>query len=164
MRLSAIALSCFLFAVNAQQSDVTSKTPEAQASETPAPHISLEQAYAAVKAGRAKAEELGVTVSIVVLEEAKDIRAYEHMDDALYGSTEFAINKAKVAFFFQKDTDSIVYGYGFSRTMPGGVPISDASGKVIGSIGVSGSYLGQVRAIAREVAAALRPLREEKEE
>jgi uncharacterized protein GlcG (DUF336 family) len=74
------------------------------------------------------------------------------MDDAWVGSIDIAIKKAKTAVFFGMPTGEIgklsqpggpLYGIEHSNdgliTFPGGLPIVDSEGVLIGAIGVSGS-------------------------
>ena len=74
------------------------------------------------------------------------------MDDAWVGSIDIAIKKAKTAVFFGMPTGAIgqlaqpggpLYGIEVSNegliTFPGGVPIVDEAGVLVGAVGVSGS-------------------------
>ena len=74
------------------------------------------------------------------------------MDDAWVGSIDIAIKKAKTAVFFGMPTGEIgklsqpgksLYGIEHSNegliTFPGGLPIVDEEGVLVGAIGVSGS-------------------------
>ena len=77
--------------------------------------------------------------------------AFVRMDDAWLGSLDISIKKAKTARFFDMPTGvigslsqpggslyNIEHSNGGLITFPGGIPIKDGSGKVIGAIGVSG--------------------------
>ncbi len=83
------------------------------------------------------------------------------MDDAWVGSIDIAIKKAKTAVFFMMPTGEIgklsqpgksLYGIEHSNegliTFPGGLPIVDDEGVLIGAIGVSGSSVENDHAVA----------------
>ena len=90
------------------------------------------------------------------------------MDGAWLGSVDIAIRKARTARLFDMSTGEIgelsqpgkpLYGIEHSNggliTFPGGVPLKDASGTVIGAIGVSGSSVENDHAVAAAGADAL---------
>ena len=83
------------------------------------------------------------------------------MDGAWLGSIDISIKKAKTARFFDMNTGEIgklsqpggpLYGIEHSNggliTFPGGVPIKNQQGTVIGAIGVSGSTVENDHAVA----------------
>jgi uncharacterized protein GlcG (DUF336 family) len=83
------------------------------------------------------------------------------MDGAWIGSIDISIKKAKTARFFDMNTGEIgklsqpggpLYGIEHSNggliTFPGGVPIKNQQGTVIGAIGVSGSTVENDHAVA----------------
>ena len=74
------------------------------------------------------------------------------MDKAYLGSVDISIRKAKTSVMFQRPTGDLgkisqpgspVYGIEHSNqgiiTFPGGIPIYDNQGELMGGIGVSGS-------------------------
>ncbi|UCE62003.1 MAG: heme-binding protein, partial [Phycisphaerales bacterium] len=78
-------------------------------------------------------------------------KAYARMDNAWLGSIDIAIKKARTARFFDMNTGEIgrlsqpggsLYNIEHSNngliTFPGGVPIRNAQGQIVGAIGVSG--------------------------
>lgn len=84
------------------------------------------------------------------------------------GSVDISIRKARTARFFDINTGEIgklsqpggpLYGIEVSNggliTFPGGIPLKDASGNVIGAIGVSGSSVENDHAVAVAGADAL---------
>ena len=84
------------------------------------------------------------------------------MDAAWVGSIDIAIKKAKTAVFFGMPTGLIgklsqpggsLYGIEHSNegliTFPGGLPIVDKEGVLIGAIGVSGSSVENDHAVAQ---------------
>ena len=115
-------------------------------------HVSLEQAEAALAAGRKKAQELGTRMCIAVVDSGCVLKGFVRMDDAWLGSVDIALKKAKTACSFGMTSGQIgqlsqpggpLYGIEHSNdgliTFPGGVPIVDENGTMLGAIGVSGS-------------------------
>lgn len=130
--------------------------------------LSLQQAEAAVAAALAKSKELGALMNIAVVDSGANLKAFARMDGAWLGSIDVSIRKARTARFFDMPTGAIgslsqpggsLYGIEHSNggliTFPGGVPIKDAQGSVIGAIGVSGSTVENDHAVASAGAAAL---------
>ena len=114
--------------------------------------ISLDQAHAAVEAAAKKAQEINTKMDICVVDAGGNLKAFARMDGAWIGSIDISIKKAKTARFFDMPTGEIgklsqpgkpLYGIEHSNggliTFPGGVPIKNQQGTVIGAIGVSGS-------------------------
>ena len=90
------------------------------------------------------------------------------MDESFLGSIDVAIKKAKTSRYFDINTGDlgkltqpggIIYNIELSNdglvTFPGGVPIKNANGKIIGAIGVSGGTIEQDHEIAAVGANAL---------
>jgi len=131
--------------------------------------ITLQQAKAIVEAALKKSQELAVKMNIAVVDAGANLKAFARMDDAWLGSIDIAIKKAKTARFFDMDTGEIgklsqpggpLYNIEHSNngliTFPGGVPIRNSSGEVIGGIGVSGSTVENDHAVAVAGAGAVR--------
>lgn len=123
--------------------------------------ITLEQAQAAVQAARQKAQDLGLKMNIAVVDAGANLTAFARMDDAWLGSVDIALKKAKTARFFDMPTGDLgqasqpggpLYQIEVSNggliTFPGGLPIADGSGKIIGAIGVSGSTVENDHTVA----------------
>lgn len=123
--------------------------------------VGLEQARAAVTAAAAKAKELGVSMNIAVVDSGANLKAFARMDNAWLGSIDISIKKAKTARYFDMATGVIgslsqpggsLFGIEHSNggliTFPGGVPIKNKEGRVIGGIGVSGSTVENDHAVA----------------
>ena len=115
-------------------------------------HITLEDAEKAIEAARKKAISLKTQMCIAVVDSGANLKAFLRMDDAWVGSIDIAIKKAKTACFFGMPTGQIgklsqpggpLFGIEHSNegliTFPGGLPIVDQAGVLIGAIGVSGS-------------------------
>ena len=130
--------------------------------------ITLEQAQAVVLAARQKAEEMGTLMDIAVVDAGANLKAFVRMDGAWLGSIDIAIRKARTARFFDMNTGelgkasqpggslyNIEHSNGGLITFPGGVPLKDGAGEVVGAIGVSGSSVEDDHAVAEAGAAAL---------
>ena len=124
-------------------------------------HVTMEQARAAIEAARKKAVKLDTQMCIAVVDSGANLKAFLRMDDAWVGSIDIAIKKAKTAVFFMMPTGAIgklsqpgksLYGIEHSNegliTFPGGLPIVDEEGVLIGGVGVSGSSVENDHAVA----------------
>ena len=123
---------------------------------------------AVIKAAQAKAIEQGTLMDIAVVDAGANLTAFVRMDGAFLGSVDIAIKKAKTARMFNFPTGVLgelsqpgkpLYGIEHSNggliTFPGGLPLKDKSGTVIGAIGVSGSTVEDDHEVATAGAAAL---------
>lgn len=123
--------------------------------------ISHEEALEVLLAAKKNAEELDVLVNIAIVDAGANLKAFIRMDESFLGSIDVAIKKAKTARYFNIDTGKlgeltqpggIIYNIEHSNggliTFPGGIPIKNKDGKIIGAIGVSGGTIEQDRAIA----------------
>ena len=123
--------------------------------------ITLENAERAIAAAKAKAVEIDTKMNIAVVDAGANLVAFARMDGAWLGSLDISIKKAKTARFFDMETGAIgglsqpggsLYNIEHSNggliTFPGGIPIKDASGTVIGAIGVSGSSVDNDHTVA----------------
>jgi uncharacterized protein GlcG (DUF336 family) len=124
-------------------------------------HIDLEHAEKAIEASRKKAVGLKTQMCIAVVDSGANLKAFLRMDDAWVGSIDIAIKKAKTACFFGMATGQLgklsqpgkpLYAIEHSNdgliTFPGGLPIVDKDGVLIGAIGVSGSAVENDHAVA----------------
>ena len=131
-------------------------------------HVTIEQAEKAIAAARGKAVALGTQMCIAVVDSGGVLKAFHRMDDAWVGSIDIAMKKAKTAVFFGMPTGEIgklsqpgrpLYGIEHSNdgliTFPGGLPIVDGDGVMIGAIGVSGSSVENDHAVAQAGVAAI---------
>jgi len=130
--------------------------------------ISLKQAQDAVAAAIAKADQIGVKMNIAVVDAGANLKAFARMDGAWLGSIDISIKKARTARFFDMNTGAIgglsqpggsLYQIEVSNggliTFPGGVPIENGAGEIIGAIGVSGSAVKNDHAVAAAGAASV---------
>ena len=128
--------------------------------------ITLTQAQAVIKAALAKSKELGTKMNIAVLDSGMNLTAFAREDGAWLGSIDVAIKKATTARRFNMNSGEIgklaqpggsLYNIEHSNggliTFPGGVPIKDKDGQIIGAIGVSGSSVENDHAVASAGAA-----------
>ncbi|NQY11716.1 MAG: heme-binding protein [Flavobacteriales bacterium] len=114
--------------------------------------ITLAQAQKAVDAAITKSVEIDTKMNIAVVDAGANLLAFARMDGAWLGSLDISIKKAKTARFFDMDSGiigslsqpggdlyNIEHSNGGLITFPGGIPIKNAAGDIIGAIGVSGS-------------------------
>lgn len=131
-------------------------------------NITLAQAEKMIEAAKQKAVSLDTKMNIAVVDAGANLVALVRMDGAWLGSLDIAIKKAKTARFFDMNTGAIgelsqpggsLYGIEHSNSglisFPGGVPVKNADGEVIGAIGVSGSTVENDHAVAEAGTAAL---------
>ena len=131
-------------------------------------HINLENAEHAIEAARKKAAALKTQMCIAVVDSGANVKAFLRMDDAWVGSIDIAIKKAKTACFFGMATGQLgkisqpgkpLYGIEHANdgliTFPGGIPLRDKCGQVVGAIGVSGSTVDNDHAVAKAGVEAL---------
>ena len=123
--------------------------------------ISLKQAHEAVDAALKKSTEMGVKMDIAVVDAGANLKSFARMDGAWLGSIDIAQIKARTARFFDMPTGDIgglsqpggpLYNIEHSNggliTFPGGLPLKNSAGDIIGGIGVSGSSVEDDHAVA----------------
>jgi uncharacterized protein GlcG (DUF336 family) len=124
-------------------------------------HVTIDDAQNIIDAARKHAKKTKTQMCIAVVDSGANLKAFHRMDDAWVGSIDIAIKKAKTAVFFGMPTGQIgklsqpggpLYGIEHSNdgliTFPGGLPIVDKEGVLIGAIGVSGSSVENDHAVA----------------
>lgn len=125
-------------------------------------NLTLKNAEIAITAAKAKAKELGTLMNIAIVDVGANLIAFAHMDNAWLGSIDISQKKAKTARFFNMPTGDIgklsqpggaLYNIEHSNggliTFPGGIPIKNAQGNVIGAIGVSGDSVQNDHLVAQ---------------
>ena len=130
--------------------------------------ITLTQAQQAVDAALNKAKEMGVKMDIAVVDAGANLKAFARMDGAWLGSIDISQKKARTARWFDMPTGDIgklsqpggpLYNIEHSNngliTFPGGLPLKNSAGEVIGGIGVSGSTVEDDHAVASAGAAVV---------
>ena len=131
-------------------------------------NISLKQAALAIQAAIDKAEQLNTLMNIAIVDAGVNLVAFARMDEAWLGSIDIALRKARTARYFNMETGEIgklsqpgadgwqiEHSNGGLITFPGGVPIKNKEGKIIGAIGASGSTVAHDHAVAQAGADAL---------
>ena len=124
-------------------------------------NITLEQAEKIIAIAKAKSVELDTKMNICVVDAGANILAFVRMDGAWLGSADISLKKAKTARFFDMNSGDIgglsqpggaLYNIEHSNggliSFPGGVPIKNKDGEIIGAIGVSGSSVENDHAVA----------------
>jgi len=122
--------------------------------------VTSETAQAMIRGAAAKATEMGVPMSIAIVDEAGELKAFERMDGALMLSVDIAQNKAwtSVSFGicthewwdFIKGDDPLLHGivnHPRLVVFGGGYSIK-IDGQVVGGIGVSGGHYTQDMEVA----------------
>ena len=130
--------------------------------------ITDEQARAALVAAAQKAVEMQLRMNVAVVDAGANLKAFFRMEGAWLGSIDIAVKKAKTARFFDMNTGEIgklaqpggsLYNIEVSNggliSFPGGIPLRNAQGTVIGAIGVSGSTVEHDHAVAEAGAKAI---------
>ena len=125
-------------------------------------NITLEQAEKVIAAAKAKATALKTLMNIAVVDAGANLVAFVHMDNAWIGSIDISQKKARTARYFNMPTGEIgklsqpggsLYNIEHSNggliTFPGGVPIKNAKGEIIGAVGVSGDTVENDHAVAQ---------------
>ena len=131
-------------------------------------NITLEQAEKIIEVAKEKSITLDTKRSIAVVDGGANLVAFARMDGAWLGSLDISIKKAKTARYFDMNTGVIgglsqpggpLFNIEHSNsgliTFPGGVPIKNTEGEIIGAIGVSGSSVENDHAVAEKGALAL---------
>ena len=130
--------------------------------------LMLEAAERVIAAAKRKAAEIKTLMDIAVVDVGGNLKALARMDGAWLGSIDISMKKARTARWFDMNTGEIgklsqpggpLFGIEHSNggliTFPGGVPLKDNKGNVIGAIGVSGSTVENDHAVATAGAEAL---------
>lgn len=130
--------------------------------------ITLAQAEKMISVAKSKSIELDTKMNIAIVDAGANLVAFARMDGAWLGSLDISIKKAKTARFFDMNTGvigelsqpggslyNIEHSNGGLITFPGGVPVKDTNGNIIGAIGVSGSTVENDHAVAEAGALAL---------
>jgi len=131
-------------------------------------NITLAQAEKAIVAAKQKSTAIETKMNIAIVDAGANLVAFSRMDGAWLGSLDISIKKAKTARFFDMNTGIIgelsqpgqpLFNIEHSNngliTFPGGVPIKNASGEIIGAIGVNGSSVENDHTVAEAGALAI---------
>ena len=131
-------------------------------------NISLAQAEKIISVAKEKSVAIDTKMNIAIVDAGANLVAFARMDGAWLGSLDISIKKAKTARFFDMNTGILgelsqpggsLYHIEHSNngliTFPGGVPIKNAAGEIIGAIGVSGSSVENDHTVAEAGALAI---------
>ena len=130
--------------------------------------LTLEAAERIVAAAKKKAAQIKTNMDIAVVDAGGNLKAFARMDGAWLGSIDIAQRKARTARWFDMETGEIgklsqpggpLFGIEHSNggliSFPGGVPLKNSKGEVVGAVGVSGSTVENDHAVATAGALAL---------
>ena len=130
--------------------------------------LTLETAARLAAAGHKAATAISTPMNIAIVDAAGHLLHFTRMDDSLLGSIDLAQRKANTSILFRMPTalmgtmsrpDGPVYGIEWSNgglvSFGGGLPITDAQGRVIGAVGVSGGHADQDVEVAQACVDAL---------
>jgi uncharacterized protein GlcG (DUF336 family) len=131
-------------------------------------NITLEQAEKVISVAKEKSTAIDTKMNIAVVDAGANLVAFSRMNGAWLGSVDISIKKAKTARYFDMNSGAIgelsqpggsLYNIEHSNngliTFPGGVPIKNAQGEIIGAIGVSGSTVENDHTVAESGASAI---------
>jgi uncharacterized protein GlcG (DUF336 family) len=131
-------------------------------------NVTLAQAQKIIAAAEKKSKELDVKMDIAVVDAGANLTAFARMDGAWLGSVDIAIKKAKTARYFDMNTGEIgklsqpgesLFNIEHSNngliTFPGGVPLKNQNGEIIGAVGISGSTVDNDHAVANYAAESI---------
>ncbi|HVI33910.1 GlcG/HbpS family heme-binding protein [Phenylobacterium sp.] len=129
--------------------------------------ITAEAAEQLLRAGEAKAREMGIPMVLAVVDESGVLKAFSRMDGAALLSVQIAQDKAYTAvsfgipthgwFDFIKDDPPLLHGIVNTPRLVvfgGGYPVQ-VDGAVVGGLGVSGGHYDQDMQVAEAALAAL---------
>lgn len=124
-------------------------------------NISSHVAETMMFAAEAKAKELDVKMNIAIVDVGGNLKSFRRMDGAWLGSIDIACRKARTARLFDMPTGAIgelsqpggslfniEHSNGGLISFPGGLPVVNDHGTVVGAIGVSGSTVEDDHAVA----------------
>lgn len=131
--------------------------------------ITLKEAEKVISAAIDKSLELELKMNIAIVDNGANLKAFERMDEAWLGSIDISIKKARTARYFNMPTGELgklsqpggaLYNIEHSNegliTFPGGLPLKDNDGNILGAIGVSGSTVENDHIVAEAGAEALK--------
>jgi len=130
--------------------------------------VTLADARRVIDAAIKKAEEIGQPMNIAVADAGGNLVSHVRMDGAWIGSIDISIKKAYTSRAFDIATKDLaehsqsgcqffgIHASNDGRIMifAGGIPLRDATGAVVGSVGVSGGSGEQDHAVAEAGVAA----------
>jgi uncharacterized protein GlcG (DUF336 family) len=132
--------------------------------------ITSDGAERLIKVAKSKAADIGIAVSIAVLDAGGNLKAFSRMDGAWLGSIDVATRKARTSVLFEAETQAVwevckpgaqAHGLELTNdglvTFAGGMPLLGSDGKLFAAIGVSGGQVVQDFEVASAARASLTP-------
>jgi len=129
--------------------------------------LTQQRCDAVLAAAATKATDIGVPMNIAILDSGANLKSFLRMDGALIGSIDIALKKAKTSSLFGMNSEAVGEFCKPGGTSPGldttngglvvfagGIPLRDAEGRMIGSVGVSGGSVAQDFEVAKAAASA----------
>lgn len=108
-----------------------------------------------------KSEDIGAKMNIAIVDAGANLKSFHRMDGAWLGSIDVACKKARTARQFDMATGeigllsqpggalfNIEHSNGGLISFPGGLPVTNESGDVIGAVGVSGATVEDDHVVA----------------
>jgi uncharacterized protein GlcG (DUF336 family) len=133
--------------------------------------LSLEDAHRVLDAALAEAEKIGQPMNVAVVDAGAHLIAFARQDGAILASIDIAVRKARTAVLMNMPTSDLaelaapgapLYGIEVTNEglviFGGGIPLTDATGDLVGAIGVSAGTVEQDQQVAGVGAHALSPL------
>jgi uncharacterized protein GlcG (DUF336 family) len=124
--------------------------------------ITANQADTILRASTSRAKEMGIAVTVTVIDAGGNLKALSRMDGAWLGSIDVALRKAKTSVLFEMETQMVwefcnpngpAHGIqstnGGLITFAGGMPLKSADGNLLGAVGVSGGLVNQDQEVAQ---------------
>jgi uncharacterized protein GlcG (DUF336 family) len=129
--------------------------------------LSAESAERVIAASRKKALDIGVPMNIAILDAGGHMKAFLRMDNAMLGSIELSLGKARTSVLFGANSEALFEfckpgapAYGLENSngglvvFAGGCPLRNALGELVGAVGVSGGTVPQDKSVAEAGVAA----------
>jgi len=149
-------------AINAVKKLATKKkSSDGDSQENAGGILTLDVASKMIHSTISESKNRSLKMNIAVVDSGSNLVTFARMDGAWLGSIDVAIKKAKTAVFFDMSTKQLgtmaqpgksLFGIEQSNDglilFPGGLPVHDQNGKLIGGIGVSGDSVENDQSIA----------------
>jgi uncharacterized protein GlcG (DUF336 family) len=125
------------------------------------PVLTLEHARRLTDAALTHGETAGLNISVAITDDGGHLLAFARSEDANLATIDIALQKARTSVFFKAATRHLTAAMqpggpiytaqltsGGLTAIPGGVPVLDTDGQLIGAIGISGGTADQDDIIA----------------
>lgn len=124
-------------------------------------NLDTQLAQTILEAAIQKSKDIDAKMNIAIVDAGANLKTFFRMDGAWLGSIDIACKKAKTARQFDMPTGdigslsqpggslfNIEHSNGGLISFPGGLPIKNENGEVIGAVGVSGSTVEDDHVVA----------------